>query len=484
MKIKVFYIVIAFLFSLFFVNNNALASDCEPPVNYNCTNWIPTETHDYLNSELVTYGSCTYEVYYQKKFCMNANGDTIARYIRINSLDIYPDGGDCPDNNVLMDRAAQYMLFLSSWILDIENPLNTFDVILKTPSCMERDTINLNPPNGATRYRIQSCGNQCCSATYTMQRVDTKAIIQSSTLASGDEYIQCSINPLSKCKNVCSVLNYPDGTVLDFSWSPQCTTPCPDVDFVNLPEQYFDDNLFTPPNHTCDFRLHYQTRKCEGLNEFTIGYIDKFYGDDTYFTSYDFLHKAIKKVLSEVETIFDVSLPCTVVVRTPTCWHKTSGGQGALYPCYETSCCSTTYSVYDDNGTIKADTIRHLSDNIYICSTPCSNICDAQIIVDESVPKILSVNNNEKLINSAFAKVIPNPTTGKTDIIIMGVKKGNAELLIFDMMGRQIKSVRKDKYGKKLSFSIDAKNYTNGIYYFSVKIDGNIYCRSSFIVKH
>jgi hypothetical protein len=459
-----------------FVFLNAIvfkAADCSTP-SLDCTPWLdPVYPND---CEFLTYGDCNYEIYYKTREC--TVGNYTYKQIRIYRIEIYPDGGTCPDNNILMNWAIQWMLYLSPWRLGISDPQNEFEVNLITPRCVYRDTVS-GPP---VRYRIVGCADSCCSSTFTMQKVDTVMVIQDSK----NDFTgsPCYIGPnFSNCQYNCVNSNFFDGTVLDFRYSLDCEDPCPEIKFETwgyktLPVTIKDG----PLSH--NYYLNYGSRICNDIPELTITSLFDLKNIRYDFTLEALMNAAIKKLLSETENIFNTPLPCTVVVRNPQCWNDIT--YNASYPCGNTTCCATTYTVYEFNNTIYADTIRHYDGvNPYQCPDGCNDLCGANIIVNEVVPDMYNPTYiyEDEISNDSEIKILPHPANGKTEIIYTSTIEGDLELILYDILGNEVFRLIKNKNSRTLNFDIDVSNLSNGVYQIIIVKKGILLIKNNFIIN-
>jgi len=367
-------------------------------------------------------------------------------------------------------------------MFDIANPLNEYNVSFLIPACMEGDSVWL-PENGPKRYRISSCGDSCCSVTYTLQRVDEKMIIRDSEYDSGNDGIQCITGPQQLCEKVCSNLTFSDNHEIDFSYGLQCDYPCPNVDFNPQPKLY--SHTIGSGETACTFGISYGTRECEDLDEISISSIGPFTGNKTNWGMDDFLNGAIQELLGNVDEIFDLTPPCTVVVRTHTCWTMTQDNVGAMYPCGNATCCSSTYEIIELGGTMYSSTISHEPGGYVPCAFGCANICEAHLMINEQVPFMDPTNIQElnKSLNEEQIKIIPHPASGNTEMIFTDAVVGDAEILIYNSLGKQVYSTTYRKDFQLIKFNINLSNMSDGIYYLRIKVNGEVKCNRSFILQ-
>lgn len=430
-------------------------------------------------------GECLFEIDYKLETYLCDN-DTV-RLINISKLEIYPNGANCPSNSILMDRAVQWLLFLSPWKFNISDPENPFDIVMKIPICVSRYTKNNPPP---VRYFIdnEKCGNvSCCSATFTLQRVDTSMIIRNSTYDNNDFTQPCGGGTNDPCENNCGSFSYPDNYELDFSYGLPCDYPCPDIKFeyTSFYNIYHTLTRDYPPYYWTTYRVGYTTRECQDLLEFSIPAITEFTGSPNQFTLNEILQGAIKELLYNVDVKFNKTLPCTVVVRTHKCWAKDDYGN--MYPCGNVSCCSSTYSIYEENGKKYAVLLKHDEGYPTNCAGYCMNICSSHLLPSNPEPLPIKIPTNIDENSNNFdnkIKIIPHPAKDETDIIFYSNENGNVQIQIYDNLGNLVYENNKSKNTKELIFRINASKIPSGIYYLNLKIDGKLITNKKFVIKN
>jgi|GEM_PF-3657794 len=458
------------------------AVNCDYPY---CGDWEPAGELTYPNNcEFLTYNAtCSYEVYFRTRTCIFEN-DTL-RQIKIERLEIYPDGGECPDDDDLLKQAIEWMLFTSPWKLGITNPLNEFDVSILIPACMKRVTVFL-PPNDTERDKISICDFNagCCSATYTLQRVDNYMYIRDSEIESSNDNITCVPGVNNDCEKICSTLSFNDDYQIDFQFGLQCDYPCPNTEFSQQNTKLYSHTLGFGGN-ACTYYIDYGIRECEDLDEIAIKSIGAFTGNKSYWGMDDFLNGAIQELLGNVYDIFGLTPPCNVVVRTHSCWRVTDDDIGWMYPCGNATCCSSTYSITSVGGTLYSSTITHDPGTYMPCANDCANICDAHLMENEEVPfqDPTIIEEFKANYNIGDVQIIPHPASGNTEIIFYDKSNGEAEIVIYNFLGKKVYSYIEQKNSDKIIFNINASKMNDGIYYFNIKINNEIKCKRSMIIK-
>ena len=97
-------------------------------------------------------------------------------------------------------------------------------------------------------------------------------------------------------------------------------------------------------------------------------------------------------------------------------------------------------------------------------------------IVTVKYSQLTDIGNNEIiLINSYELYNFPNPFNPSTKINFQIPEASSVELIIFDINGREIKTIVND-YKNKGEYTADfsGENYSSGVYFYSLKINGKL----------
>ncbi|MBM2815401.1 MAG: hypothetical protein HW421_2163 [Ignavibacteria bacterium] len=87
-------------------------------------------------------------------------------------------------------------------------------------------------------------------------------------------------------------------------------------------------------------------------------------------------------------------------------------------------------------------------------------------------------------INESDIKIIPNPTTGKTEIHFECTEQGKVGLKITDITGKIVYQSIMEKNSKEMIFEFDASRYANGTYYFTILFNEETLSKGNFVVSH
>ncbi len=97
----------------------------------------------------------------------------------------------------------------------------------------------------------------------------------------------------------------------------------------------------------------------------------------------------------------------------------------------------------------------------------------------------MSVEDKNNYANEAEVKIIPNPTSSKTAVnVYYEGKAGTAEIALYDMMGRKVKTIYEGTvgFGAK-NYRFNASDLSAGAYYCSITINGRTITKRINIVR-
>ena len=111
-------------------------------------------------------------------------------------------------------------------------------------------------------------------------------------------------------------------------------------------------------------------------------------------------------------------------------------------------------------------------DNVYIDSL-CIGVPVGVVNNNNNVPKVYSLNQN-----------YPNPFNPSTQISFGLPKSGNVKLVVFDILGREVKTlVNEFQTAGTHSITFDASSLSSGIYFYSITANDFTATKKMLLIK-
>ena len=104
--------------------------------------------------------------------------------------------------------------------------------------------------------------------------------------------------------------------------------------------------------------------------------------------------------------------------------------------------------------------------------------------IEVDYPTAIKLNKNFKPINFNLYQNFPNPFNPTTKIIYEIPNSGNVKLIIYDSIGRKIKTlVNSIKNSGTYEVEFDASNLPSGIYFYQLQMNGNSIVKQMLLLK-
>jgi Secretion system C-terminal sorting domain len=330
--------------------------------------------------------------------------------------------------------------------------------------------------------RLCGQGKICCVAgfnfsydpqTFALDTIDWHPMTAGGSNCPADSCRQYCFNPTTgylydemwKRDTLCDNLSCPYGEWVP-SFLPLIITP----DAINCPD--------------CELQIHYETRQtpddCEegSFIDIRINSIVPTDCDGCGISFDDIMTSVIDSVLKEVSTQNIPLHGCEDRMRVSmaSCWgyfFDNALDKDVILPCSTQSCCWARYEVCHPQ--LGVFTKNYIEGNVgdsadcHVNPHPCEMICG--LLEDSGVLGRAVDGEESKLSGIDKSIIIPNPTSGLTDIVVKSDKQGIVKIEIIDARGIKIVSKEIEKTGWKLRSTFDLSKQPNGIYFYRVYID-------------
>ncbi len=472
MKKIVYIAVVTFFFAQLLSYAQCHDCDDEPSSEYDCPNWTsPPSSHplSILGGEV---DGCYYDISYSTRKCVNKNNPNDTIYcVKIDEIKLVPCAG-CSSTEIdgdIIQQAIEIVLFWARGIFDLDVLGSSYPITVSIENCLDIVTES-NP----TRYVYDNanCDDCCCSMSYNLSTGYDG--VTSVTNKSMTKESDCpTAGPYSDCENHCSELDSVGIQELNSPYPPDCSNDCCEGDWSS---SYTIGEL-----GSCTFTIFYETKDCKPSGEEAIRFERVITSSDYSCSQYnkeDILVEALKKVLRKQ---FKEDKDKDRIYQTQSCWSRYDR---LLVPCQDDDCCSSTYTVNTYNDEDYIETIAH-TDPSATCAGACDDWCEEQDLdaftLDEN-SIIFDVDENQNFSDkNSYAK--PNPTSGEIEIYYISEITGPIELQIFNSIGETVKAIRKNKNSRTQVFSVDMKNYSEGVYYYRIEAKGKFVANGKFLLN-
>jgi len=142
---------------------------------------------------------------------------------------------------------------------------------------------------------------------------------------------------------------------------------------------------------------------------------------------------------------------------------------------------TTWTNEYNNSGkVIKLDGFK----NIYIFGNGYSSLTQSQDFLTVKYSQTVGVNNQNQIVNSyKLFQNYPNPFNPFSNIRYEILKTAFIEIKIFDILGKEISTLVNTKIQPgTYEVSFDGSNYSSGIYFYSLYVDGNRIDTKKFVL--
>ena len=420
-------------------------------------------------SEFVKVGDCMVEVFYD---LWNCPEDVFTFNIKGFNLDC---NGTPPSNADIMKAVKKYLLTISHPLShngDI-NPSN-FKVEILAPSCYYLEALGggkyyADRNENFTKGKSLPCTYTCCSNTYTLNATTYPyqlfvSNVERSTNTSTSS--TCSEIP-NYCQNACSEDEIVEGPItLDYL---ACGLPGQETSYL------FGDKLETGYSPTRDYmsvvdgsiigsNYYVQPRAIIGISSSGV-------------TNATDMKNYIRDLIHKRTSVFNVAATDVMYLYINQCW---SNYDGTAYPCSE-PCCQ--FKIEFTGNIIHINQIVAGSST---CSDPCFDVCDEILTLNNqpitNAKQTFEMEDNPNI--NEDLKIIPNPSSGLTNIQYKSETNGIVEIQIMTLDG-QVVGIRKlAKVSKIMNYELNAKAFSNGTYFVKIILNGQQQITRKIIIQN
>jgi hypothetical protein len=117
---------------------------------------------------------------------------------------------------------------------------------------------------------------------------------------------------------------------------------------------------------------------------------------------------------------------------------------------------------------------------VFVCDSTTSG---NNIYIDDININLTTTGMQEDLDNNLDFYVAPNPSNGNAFVNFTLMNKSNVQLEVIDLLGRKLESIsnaKMDAGDYKLPIG-SAHNYSSGIYFVNLKVDGKVFTKKMVI---
>jgi len=106
------------------------------------------------------------------------------------------------------------------------------------------------------------------------------------------------------------------------------------------------------------------------------------------------------------------------------------------------------------------------------------------VVIPDKLNNLSGINSEANLINNTSLNAYPNPFNPNTTITFQMPDRVNAELLVFDIKGRQVEEIYTGRLDKGMhSFEFDGSGLSSGIYYSVLKYGNKFVTKKLILAK-
>lgn len=462
------------IFMLIFYSN---AYATNPLSDFNgCTRDCDSYSTTITMSEFVKVGDCLVEVFYDLWSC----GDSPDEIFTINLKGFNIDcNGTMPSNDVIMKAIKKYLLTIAHPIANNGDIFpNGFKVEILAPSCYYLSEDLVGGYSSASIGDLTTpfqCDNTCCSNTYTLSaylytnqlsvtNVQRGTDINTSTTCSNTSTYD------GYCENACAANEIPTGPITFDTYG--CSLPGTETPYL------FGETLtngYSPPRNymsIVDFsssgtNYYVQPRYIAGINNM---------GVENAADMRNYLMDLINNRIS----LFGVGASDVMNLYINQCW---SNENGTAYPCV-TNCCQYKIEFIG----IMNDIIRitQISGGSTTCTSPCFDVCSSMMALNNQTIINAKKTFDEEDDSNIFEnlRIVPNPSSGITNIEFKSEENGNVEMYIMTLDGQKIAVRQFAKESNIINYDFNTKTFSNGTYFVKILLNGQQRITKKIIIQN
>ncbi|MDA3843406.1 MAG: T9SS type A sorting domain-containing protein [Candidatus Kapabacteria bacterium] len=162
------------------------------------------------------------------------------------------------------------------------------------------------------------------------------------------------------------------------------------------------------------------------------------------------------------------------------CWKLFPDGR--YEPCDADGCCWSQYEVCNIGGLLtytKIDGSDGVNNCWEILTHVCGYVCD--ILPGPIYNNPSGVNYNAETMSGKYSYAVPNPSSESTEILFDFDQTGNAEIWVFNELGREVFNAKFEKTSKILKMHVN-NNLKSGFYSYKIQLNNRIIDAGSFVV--
>lgn len=474
MKNKIKNLTFLSIFMLFALNSNVFSD--EPKSYFHSCDKLGCEefTTTFTMSEFVRVKECVVEVFFDLWTCPE---DVFT--INLKGFNLDCGGAPVPTNAEIMTAIKKYLLAIAHlFSSNGEIYPNNFDVEILSPSCYYLF------PEGFSRFSASfgeniamgydECDNSCCSNTYTLNAIPSiTQIVVSNIERSTDNETSSTCNlSQSHCINACAEDEIEEGPITYDYYG--CGLPGTEIPYL------FGETLtqgYTPNRKYMSY-VHYSTN---GGGSYNIQPRSIYGHSSIGVANANDMKNYIMDLLFSRVSLFGVNASDKMNLYINQCW---SNYDGNAFPCVE-ECCHFEISFVGHQNTIINIVDKTMGPSA-TCTSPCFEVCEK--IMELNNQQIINAKQNIEIEDNPNIyedlKIIPNPSSGITNIQFKSEDTGSVEMYILTLDGQTIAVRNIAKESNIVNYEFNTKTFSNGTYFVKIFLNGQQRITKKIIIQN